>query len=271
MRLLLRRTSIRSDSGQGLFHKVQPVLPPEHFVAHEKGRRTKNSSGNRLGGVFLETVFHGLVGNLRHELRRIKTRIHQHRTVRGSEFCAREKLTRLVWAGFIERARHGHTEYSPSDFRAQIGPTSAVVTLLDGAPATRWASIDAALTSLGVRWRNRPSSPTLIAATLRHLKAQACPGGASFTLRDGYIEMQNGADCGPLAGTFDVGSVEGLDPISATSTMFDAVQSRCAARDLIRVMRRGATEAITVPCAAGLATPVAYDLTETPPITLPPT
>lgn len=28
--------------------------------------------------------------------------IHPHRSGRGSEFCVREKLTRLVWPSFIE-------------------------------------------------------------------------------------------------------------------------------------------------------------------------
>ena len=41
------------------------------------------------------TLYFGVTSDL-------AARIHQHRIGRGSEFCAREKLTRLVWAGFIE-------------------------------------------------------------------------------------------------------------------------------------------------------------------------
>ncbi len=176
-----------------------------------------------------------------------------------------------VWRDIIDRARQGRVEYSPADLTAAVGPSSAVMTLLEGAPETRWARVDTALKSLGVGWQNRPSSQSLITATLTHLNRQACPPGASrgFSLRDGYVELGNDATCGPLAGDIAVASVEGHDVLAEAAAMFASVQDRCSRREPVTVIQRTSNAVITVPCVAALTTPVAYDLTDTPSIGLP--
>ena len=50
---------------------------------------------NIMSNRYRCTLYFGVTSDL-------AARIHQHRTGRSSEFCAREKLSRLVWAGLIE-------------------------------------------------------------------------------------------------------------------------------------------------------------------------
>lgn len=174
-----------------------------------------------------------------------------------------------VWKDFIDRARHGQADYGPADLKARLGPDSAVAAMLDGPADTRWSDLERALEKLEVRWVNRPSDASLMAAALRHLKRQACPGGLSFAVRNGSIEMDNGADCGSLAGTVTLASVEGHDPFGGARAMFEAVQTGCAHREPLAVVLRGSEATITIPCTANLVTPSAYALTQAPLIALP--
>lgn len=175
-----------------------------------------------------------------------------------------------LWADLVSRARKGQPEYSPSDFLAYAGSSSAASIFLNGAPETRWTAIDAALAAAGVTWRNSPSSESLMVAALRHLNAQACPVGASrgVSWRDGYVELGNDPTCGPLAGDIPLASIQGHDVLNDTAAMFKAVQDGCADRQAIAVMRRGSSTAINVPCKASLATPVAYQLISAPLVAL---
>ncbi|MBX9575645.1 MAG: hypothetical protein K2X07_08405 [Caulobacteraceae bacterium] len=174
-----------------------------------------------------------------------------------------------IWSGWIERARHGQVHYGPDDLTSALAPTSAVVALLDGPPESRWRDLEAALARLNVRWVNRPSDSSLLAASLRHLKRQACGGGLSYFVRAGAVEMENGDDCGPFAGTVVLATVEGHDPVTGAAAMFDAVQSKCARREPVGVVLQGNATGFSIPCGADLATPAAYLVTDAPPIGLP--
>ncbi len=174
-----------------------------------------------------------------------------------------------VWATWIDRARQGQAEYGPDDLKARLNETSAVVALLDGPPESRWSDMEAALARLNVQWINQPSSASLASATLRHLKRQVCTGGLSYSVRNGALEMENGTDCGPLAGTVILAAVEGHDPLAESALMFEAVQKRCERRESLTVVLRGSETPVIVSCAAELVTPTAYALTQAPMIALP--
>lgn len=174
-----------------------------------------------------------------------------------------------VWADFIDRARQGQANYGPDDLKTKLGRASVVFAMLEGPAESRWSDLETALARLNVRWVNQPSNSTLVTAALRHLKRQVCPGGLSYSLRDGAVEMENGVDCGPLAGTVTLASVEGHDPLASSALMFEAVQQRCERRESLTVTLRGSATSIAITCAAGLVTPTAYALTEAPMIALP--
>lgn len=176
-----------------------------------------------------------------------------------------------VWRDLIAQARAGHPDYGPTDFMRALPAGSAVSLLFDAPAEERWSAVEARLTTLGVRWENRPSRQTYLTAALFHLNNSNCaPGvGKGFYLRDGYVQMDNDAACGALAGELELGRIEGFDPMADAQQMFEAVQARCASGETIRFTARGQTDVREALCKAPLVTPLAYDITTAPPLSVP--
>lgn len=173
-----------------------------------------------------------------------------------------------VWRDLIAQARAGRPDYGPADFVSALPAGSAVPALFDAPADQRWSALEARLTALGVRWENRPSRQTYLMAALSHLNASNCAPGVSkgYYLRDGYVQMDNDAACGALAGDLELGKIEGFDPMADARPMFEAVQTRCAAGEPVRFTARGQTMVREALCKTPLATPLAYALTIAPPL-----
>lgn len=171
-----------------------------------------------------------------------------------------------IWTDLIRAAAAGRPDYGPADFRARLAPDSAVALLFDAPGEDRWATIDARLTALGVRWENRPSNQAYVIGALSHLNAQSCAAGAAtgFYIRDDFIQTANDDRCGPLSGEIPLATVAGLDPLAEPKAMFDAVQALCAATGPVVLTRRDTGEALSIDCRAPLAAPTAYAIIAAP-------
>ncbi|HBV12719.1 MAG TPA: hypothetical protein DEB60_06305 [Brevundimonas sp.] len=174
------------------------------------------------------------------------------------------------WAAMIDAARNGQALYNPQNFRSGLNEDSAVTLLFDGPAELRWKLIEARLIDLGVAWINRPSDEDYLAATLSRLNMENCAPGSStgFYVRDGFIQMDNASTCGALSDDLEIGTVEGFDPLTESHAMFEAVQSQCAARGMVHVVRRNTTQVLSATCNTALAEPIAYALTQSPAISV---
>lgn len=172
-----------------------------------------------------------------------------------------------LWKTMLDAARANPTGYGVSDFRALIGPDSAVVVLLDGPGATRWATIRSRLSDLGVTLESRPDDRTLRGTALMHVAELNCPTG-SYGFYDNPGELKlDGTNCGVLSGEPIIDTIEGFDPQQASRAMFDAVQARCAAGLPVRYgARDGRTLEAT--CDKPLAEPEVWAIAEAPPLSL---
>lgn len=174
------------------------------------------------------------------------------------------------WTAMVDAARDGQAPYSPQKFRAGLNEESAVTLLFDGPAEARWTLIEARLIGLGVTWTNRPSDQDYLAATLSRLNTENCAPGSStgFYVRDGFIQMDNASTCGALSDDLAIGTVEGFDPLTASRAMFEAVQSRCAARGVVQIVRRNTTQVLSAICNTALEEPTTYALTQSPAISV---
>ncbi len=172
------------------------------------------------------------------------------------------------WTAMVDAARGGHATYGPQTFRTGLNEDSAVILLLDGEAEARWTSIEERLIGLGVTWTNKPSDQDYLVASLSRLNTENCAPGSStgFYVRDGYIQMDNASTCGALSGDLEIGAVEGFDPLTASRAMFEAVQSRCAARGVVQIVRRNTGQVLSATCNTVLLDPVVYALTQSPAI-----
>lgn len=170
-----------------------------------------------------------------------------------------------IWKSLLDAGRASPTGYGVAEFRALLQPDSAVGVLLDGPGATRWGTMRARLTDLGVTLTNRPGNGDLRGAVLMHIAAINCPSGSyGFYDNPGALKL-DGADCGVLSGEPIIDTVEGFDPQQASRPMFDAVQARCAESLPVRyVTRDGRTlEAV---CDKPLVEPEVWAVAEAPPL-----
>lgn len=132
-----------------------------------------------------------------------------------------------LWRTMLTAARTSPDGYGVSDFRALLRPDSAVAALLDGPGASRWATIQARLSDLGVSIENAPQDKDYMRAALNHVASRNCSGGFGFFDNPGALKL-DGAECGVLSGEPIIDAVEGQNPQTAGRAMFDAVQARCS-------------------------------------------
>lgn len=138
-----------------------------------------------------------------------------------------------IWKSLLEAGRVSPSGYGVAEFRALLGPDSAVAALLDSPGAGRWPAVRARLAAMGVALENRPEDADLRGAALFHVAGRNCRGSYGFYDNPGALTL-DGSDCGPLSGEPVIDTVEGHDPQQASRAMFDAVQLRCAANLPIR-------------------------------------
>ena len=171
-----------------------------------------------------------------------------------------------LWRTMLAAARTSPTGYGVSDFRALIDANSAAAVLLDGPGATRWDTIKARLTDLGVTIENRPGDRDLRGAALFHVARINCRGSYGFYDNPGELKL-DGADCGVLSGEPIIDTVEGQDPQGASRPMFDAIQARCADSLPVRYATRDGRilEAI---CDRPLVEPEVWAIAEAPPLAI---
>lgn len=168
-----------------------------------------------------------------------------------------------LWRSLLASARGSATGYGVSDFRALVGPASAVAILLDGPGATRWDTITARLSDLGVTLENRPGDHQLRGAALMHLAEINCNSGSyGFYDIPGALKL-DGADCGVLSGEPIIDTVEGHDPQGASRAMFDAVQARCDAALPVRYATRDG-RLLEAMCDRPLAEPEVWAIAAAP-------
>ncbi|MFK0298217.1 hypothetical protein ACIQTU_03260 [Brevundimonas sp. NPDC090276] len=170
-----------------------------------------------------------------------------------------------LWKALLDAARVGGG-YGVTDFRALLQPDSAVGVLLDGAGATRWASLDARLTALGVALEDRPEADDYRMAVLFHLNDENCAGGGTgfYRVEEG-IKLDTGDKCGPLSGDPLLAAIEGHDPLGDATAMFHAVQARCAESLPVRYRTQDG-KVIEAACKAPLVTPEVQAVTAAPPL-----
>lgn len=172
-----------------------------------------------------------------------------------------------LWKTLLDAARVSPTGYGVAEFRALVGPDSAVAVVLDGPGATRWDSVKTRLSDLGVTLENRPDDRTLRGAALFHVAEINCRSG-SYGFYDNPGELKlDGADCGVLSGEPVIDTVEGHDPQQASRAMFDAIQARCAGNLPVRyVTRDGRT--LEAACDKPLVEPEVWAIADAPPLAI---
>lgn len=173
-----------------------------------------------------------------------------------------------VWKSVLDTARSEKTGYGVDDFRERLGPDSAVAVLLDGPGETRWQTIRARLTDLGVTIENRPGNNDLMAAALFHVAEQNCKTGSYGFFNDPGALKLEGADCGVLSGEPPIATVEGFDPQKDGRATFDAVQARCAESLPIRYVTLDG-KVLEAVCAAPLVAPTVWGIAAAPPLAIP--
>lgn len=171
-----------------------------------------------------------------------------------------------LWKTLIDNGRESPDGYGVAEFRALLGPDSAVAALLDGPGAARWPTVRERLATLGVVLENRPGDDDLRSAALFHVARQNCSGSYGFYDNPGAL-MLEGADCGPLSGEPVIDMVEGHDPQQASRAMFDAVQARCADRLPVRYTARDG-RVLEAVCDAPLSEPEVWFVVEAPSLAL---
>lgn len=172
-----------------------------------------------------------------------------------------------LWKALLDGGRARPTGYGVTEFRALIGADSAVTVLLDGPGDSRWPTIRARLSDLGVTLTNRPGDQDLRGAALFHIAQINCRTGSyGFYDNPGALKL-DGADCGVLSGEPIIDTIEGFDPQQASRAMFDAVQARCAEGLPVRYASRDG-RILEATCDKPLVEPEVWAIEQAPSLSL---
>jgi hypothetical protein len=102
--------------------------------------------------------------------------------------------------------------------------------------------------------RSRQSDRDL-ASALNHLLALHCGRDFGFFTFPDHVKLDTGTHCGALAGDFEVDSVSGFNPATASSAMYDKVRQLCAAKKPVDFGWKGKVVAKAT-CTSPLSEPV---------------
>lgn len=172
-----------------------------------------------------------------------------------------------LWKTILDAGRNSATSYGVREFRALLGADSAVAVVLEGPGSTRWASLQARLSDLGVSLENRPDDRTLRGTALMHIAELNCRSG-SYGFYDNPGELKlDGSDCGVLSGEPIIDTVEGHDPQTASRAMFDAVQARCGTNLPVRYAARDG-RILEAVCDRPLVEPEVWAIADAPPLSV---
>lgn len=169
-----------------------------------------------------------------------------------------------LWKAMLDAGRGGEG-YGVADFRALLGPDSAVAILVEGPGAARWAGVDARLEALGVTLANQPDARDYRRAALHHVAGQHCNGDMGFYENMDGLQLATEDRCGVLSGDPKIAAIEEVDPMAEGEAMFRAVQARCAVSQPVRYkMQEG--RVIEAACRTPLTAPQVQAVTVAPPL-----
>jgi hypothetical protein len=163
-----------------------------------------------------------------------------------------------IWAHMISaaRARRQHT-FTLADFYEGAGfdanaPPAAIRLLTVEHGAARWPQLTAALEALGADINSASTSDTRREAVIFHLLRQVCTSGPfGFYNEATGIRLNANSTCTLLAENDVLTSIEGANLPAVSEATFAAVQTRCAARQEVRIVLN-VNRPVSIPCRADL-------------------